>query len=112
LRADRVLYLSVRYLLLPIYPTGINPTSTKSNNFGMAKRQKKQRKASTGRERVTYCAVPIAYAPLLDKLTEDGEKYEGNSRAQVVKRALKLFLQAEGLLDDKGKPKQQGEAKG
>jgi hypothetical protein len=78
----------------------------------MAKPRKKKVKAYPSREKVAYVGVPRVYGALLDSLTADGEKYEGRSRAFLAKLALRRFLQSEGLLDDKGKPKQQGEAKG
>lgn len=56
------------------------------------------------RKAVTYAAVPAEYAPLLAALAAEGAKYEGRSRAYLAKLALKRFLQAEGLLDEKGKP--------
>ena len=61
-----------------------------------------------GRQKVAYAAVPVEYAALLDGLTKDSAKYEGRSRTFLVKLALRKFLQGEGLLDEHGKPRTDG----
>jgi hypothetical protein len=78
----------------------------------MPKSRKKKAKPYPSRASVVYVGVPRVYGALLDSMTEDGGKYEGRSRAFLAKLALRRFLQAEGLLDDKGKPIKPGEAKG
>lgn len=66
---------------------------------------KPRRKTFPSRKKVAYAAVPAEYAPLLGRLAAEGAKYEGRSRAFLTKLALRRFLQAEGLLDESGRPK-------
>ena len=64
----------------------------------------KKPKAFPSRQKVSYTAVPKEYAQLLRELTAEGEKYEARSVAYLTRVALRAFLQAEGKLDDKGRP--------
>lgn len=72
----------------------------------MPKPPKKGTKGKTfpSREKVKYAGIPAEYWSLLDGLTADGEKYEGRSVAFLSKLAVRAFLQAEGKLDEKGRP--------
>lgn len=63
------------------------------------------KKPFPSREKVKYVSVPRDYWDLVKSLTGDGEKYEGRSVAFLAKLALRAWLQAEGKVDEKGKPK-------
>ena len=56
------------------------------------------------RSKIKYAGLPREYWELLEGLTVDGAKFEGRSVAYLAKIAVRAFLRAEGLVDDKGKP--------
>lgn len=56
------------------------------------------------RDKVTYTAIPRTYGDMLKEMTADGEKHQGRSVSFLTKLAVQAFLQAEGKLDDKGRP--------
>lgn len=56
------------------------------------------------REKLKYVGIPKEYWAIADALTADGEKYEGRSVAFLVKVAVRAWLVAEGVVDEKGKP--------
>lgn len=82
------------------------------NVLDMAKEPKKPsgkgragKKPFPSRLNVKYVQIPKDYWHILDGLTVDGAKYEGRSVAFLAKIAVRKFLQDEGLVDEKGKPK-------
>lgn len=64
-----------------------------------------KKKPFPSRAKIKYAGLPVAYWDLLDSLTAQGEKYEARSVAFLATLAVRKFLQDEGLVDEKGKPK-------
>lgn len=81
------------------------------NVLGMAKVPKKPKGTRSGKKpfpsrlNVKYVQIPKEFWEMLDGLTADGAKYEDRSVAYLAKIAVRAFLQAEGKLDEKGRPK-------
>lgn len=84
------------------------------NVLSMAKEPKKPKRSRQGKKpfpsrlNVKYVQIPKEYWQILDGLTADGAKYEDRSVAYLAKIAVRKFLQDEGKLDEKGKPKGEG----
>ncbi len=77
------------------------------NVLDMAKDAKKKpvgKKVPPSRAKLKYVGIPKEYWLIFEAMSRDGEKYEGRSIAFLVKMACRSMLQAEGKLDEKGKP--------